>query len=135
MKKIFVNGSFDVLHRGHLEMLDYAKSLGDYLMVALDTDERINDKKGYERPFNDLENRILLMSFLKPVDTVRYFGSDEELREIIELYNPDIMIVGSDWEGKEIIGSEFAKEVKFFERIENYSSTNIINKFKQNIKG
>ena len=134
MKKVFVNGTFDVLHESHLELLRYAKSVGDFLLVALDTDERIKEKKGNERPFNDLKTRCKVMSFLKPVDSVKYFNSDEELREIIKAYKPDIMIVGSDWKDKEVIGSEFAKELLFYERLTNDSSTNIINNFKDRIK-
>ena len=76
MKKIFVNGSFDVLHTGHLQLLNWARSLGDYLLVAIDSDRRISEKKGHCRPFNDETNRYTLMSNLKPVDQVKIFDSD-----------------------------------------------------------
>ena len=81
-----------------------------------------------------MKTRCKVMSFLKPVDSVKYFNSDEELKEIIKEYKPDIMIVGSDWKDKEVIGSEFAKELLFYERLTNDSSTNIINNFKDRIK-
>jgi len=70
MKKIFVNGTFDVLHRGHLLLLNYAKSLGDILYVAIDTDERVREKKGSSRPVNSLQERIFMLQNLKAVDYV-----------------------------------------------------------------
>lgn len=129
MRKVFVNGSFDILHTGHLNLLDYAKSLGDYLMVALDSDERIKEMKGKDRPFNNLLNRISLMSFLKPVDEVNFFNSDDELREIIKRYKPDIMIIGSDYKNKNVIGSEFAKKLEFYERKNGESTTKTIQNY------
>lgn len=129
MKKIFVNGTFDILHIGHLDLLNDAKSKGDYLMVALDSDERIRLKKGKDRPFNNELNRITLMMNLKAVNEVTVFGTDNELREIIKNYNPDIMIVGSDWEGKPIIGSEYAKEVQYYKRVNDESTTKTIENY------
>ena len=126
MVKVFVNGSFDVLHTGHLNLLNFAKSRGDYLMVALDSDRRISEKKGPNRPFNNQATRIALMAALKPVDRVSVFDSDDELRCIIKEYAPDIMIVGSDWKGKPVIGSEYAKCVCFFDRVDNESTTRTI---------
>jgi D-beta-D-heptose 7-phosphate kinase/D-beta-D-heptose 1-phosphate adenosyltransferase len=129
IKKIFVNGTFDVLHYGHVELLNYAKSLGDYLLVALDSDRRITEKKGSDRPFNNQRNRIAIMSNLRAVDEVKIFDSDQELIDTVKEYQPDIMIVGSDWQGKTVIGSEYAKEVKFFDRIGDESTTKTIESF------
>lgn len=129
MKKIFVNGSFDVLHTGHLDLLNTAKSFGDYLLVAIDSDRRISEKKGQDRPFNDEGNRKTLMENLKAVDEVKIFDSDQELIDIIREYSPDIMIVGSDWRLKKVIGSEYAKSIKFFERVNNESTTKTIQRF------
>ncbi len=132
MKKIFVNGTFDVLHTGHLLLFEYAKSFGDYLIVAIDSDERVKEKKGPTRPINSLEDRAFMLSNLHHVDEVRTFGSDMDLKNLVKYYKPDIMIVGSDWKGKPVIGSEYAKELKFFDRINEYSTTktieNIINR-------
>lgn len=127
--KVFVNGSFDVLHTGHLELLNYAKSLGDYLLVALDSDERIREKKGRDRPFNNQENRVTLMKNLKPVDEVAVFSSDEELTLLIKNYSPDKMIVGSDWKGKPIIGSQHSREVIYYERSNEESTTKTIQSY------
>lgn len=126
MKKVFVNGTFDVLHTGHLSLFEYAKSLGEYLIVAIDSDERVKEKKGSTRPINSLWERSFMLSNLYTVDEVRTFDSDKELEELVEYYKPDIMVVGSDWRDKPVIGSQHAKELKFFDRIDGYSSTKII---------
>lgn len=126
MKTVFVNGTFDVLHRGHLMLLEYAKGQGDSLIVAIDTDERVKEKKGYSRPVNSESERIFMLQNLRWVDLVLSFGTDKELEKLIEIVNPDVMIVGSDWKGKPVIGSQYAKTLKFFDRIDGYSSTKII---------
>ncbi len=123
MKKIFVNGTFDVLHPAHIMLLNYAKSQGDHLLVAIDTDTRVREKKGNSRPVFTQEERKFFLVNLKAVDQVSFFSSDEELENTIREYGPDIMIVGSDWKGKPVIGSQFATELKFYDRIENYSTT------------
>jgi D-beta-D-heptose 7-phosphate kinase/D-beta-D-heptose 1-phosphate adenosyltransferase len=126
MKTVFVNGTFDVLHRGHLELLNYARSFGDYLVVGIDTDDRVKEKKGESRPVNTTEDRSFMLMNLKSVDEVRYFSTDKELEDLVKSVKPDIMIVGSDWKGKSVIGSYYSAELKFFDRIDGYSSTNII---------
>jgi len=127
--KIFVNGSFDVLHTGHLDLLNYAKSLGNFLHVAIDSDKRISEKKGLDRPFNLQDTRKLLMQNLKAVDQVSIFDSDSELINIAKTYEPDIMLVGSDWRGKPIIGSEYAKRMIYFDRINDESTTKTIKRY------
>jgi D-beta-D-heptose 7-phosphate kinase/D-beta-D-heptose 1-phosphate adenosyltransferase len=127
--KVFVNGSFDLLHTGHLDLLYYAKSLGTRLHVAIDTDERICEHKGNDRPVNPLHIRKEIMRSLKPVDVVSVFGSDEELINIIRSYSPDIMVKGSDWRGKQVIGAEYCGKVIFYERVNNESTTKIIEDF------
>lgn len=126
MKTIFVNGTFDVLHPGHLFLFEYAKSLGDHLVVAIDSDERVKEKKGPTRPINCLWERAFMLANLYTIDEVRTFNSDKELEELVEYYKPDIMVVGSDWKDKPVIGSQHAKELKFFDRINEYSSTKSI---------
>lgn len=126
MKTIFVNGTFDVLHRGHLELLNYAKSLGDYLVVGIDTDDRVKEKKGPTRPINSDQERSFMLMNLKSVDEVRFFSTDKELEDLVKSVKPDIMVVGSDWKGKSVIGSYYSAELQFFDRIDGYSSTKII---------
>jgi rfaE bifunctional protein nucleotidyltransferase chain/domain len=126
MKRIFVNGTFDILHLGHLQLLNFAKSYGDYLIVAIDTDERVKEKKGESRPIYNQNERRFFLNMLKPVDQVELFSSDEELENLVKGFNPDIMIVGSDYKNKKVIGSEYAKQLKFFDRIDGYSTTKTI---------
>jgi rfaE bifunctional protein nucleotidyltransferase chain/domain len=126
MKKVFVNGTFDLLHTGHLELLNFAKSHGDYLIVAIDDDNRVREKKGFDRPIHNQNERRFFLNMLKPVNQVEIFSSDEELEELIKGFNPDIMIVGSDYMNKKVIGSQYAKQLRFFKRIDEYSTTKII---------
>ena len=131
-RAVFVNGTFDVLHLGHLELLNYAKSLGDKLFVAIDSDNRVKQLKGPTRPVYDAFQRKTMLLNLKAVDEVEVFSSNEELELWIKQIKPSIMVVGSDWRNKTVIGSQYAKRLEFFERIDDYSSTktisNIINR-------
>jgi len=124
--KIFVNGTFDILHRGHIELLNYAKSLGDFLLVGIDTDDRVKEKKGLTRPIHSQEERKFFLENLKAVDEVRFFSNDKELEGLVKSFKPDIMIVGSDWKGKSVIGSYWAVELIFFDRIGEYATTKTI---------
>jgi D-beta-D-heptose 7-phosphate kinase/D-beta-D-heptose 1-phosphate adenosyltransferase len=125
-KSVFVNGTFDILHTGHLELLNFAKRQGYKLFVAIDSDDRVRMLKGEGRPINSAWDRRKMLLNLKAVDEVEIFRSDEELKMWIKQVSPDIMIVGSDWEGKPVIGSEYAKELIYFKRIDDYSTTKII---------
>ena len=125
-KSVFVNGTFDVLHLGHLELLNYAKSLGDKLFVAIDSDERVKQLKGPSRPIHTAYQRKVMLLNLKAVDEVEIFNSDEELEMWIKQVKPSIMVVGSDWRNKTVIGSQHARRLEFFERINEYSSTKTI---------
>jgi D-beta-D-heptose 7-phosphate kinase/D-beta-D-heptose 1-phosphate adenosyltransferase len=123
---IFVNGTFDILHRGHLELLNYAKSLGDFLLVGIDSDDRVKEKKGPTRPIYNQEERKFFLENLKAVDSVDIFSSDSELESMIKSFKPDIMVVGSDWKGKPVIGSHYAAKLIFFDRIGDYATTRTI---------
>ncbi len=125
MKKIFVNGSFDVLHRGHIELLKYARRQGDFLVVAIDTDERIRYLKGTSRPINNQWDRKFVLENLRAVDDVCLFSSDAELVALIKEYAPDVMVKGSDYIGKNIIGAEYCKEIKFYDRTEHSTTKTI----------
>jgi len=126
MKTIFINGCFDILHRGHLELFKYGASLGDNLIVAIDSDRKVKETKGPHRPVNNIEDRKFMLSCLRYIDRVVVFDSTEELENLVRINAPDVMIVGSDWRGKTIIGATHAKEIRYFERIDGYSTTKII---------
>ena len=126
IKKVFVNGTFDILHPGHIDLLYLASTYGDELLVAIDSDRRVKEKKGDTRPINNEDTRSTMMIYIKGVDRVLIFDSDEELKNIVKEYEPDIMMVGSDYKDKEVIGSEYAKQLVFFERDTRYSSTKVI---------
>ena len=121
--KVFVNGCFDVLHRGHFQLIHFATSLGGELTVALDSDEKVARDKGPDRPIYPLEDRVYQMTRLRGVSEVLSFSTREELERLVEYIKPEIMIVGSDWKGKEVVGSQYAKEVLFFDRLGDYSTT------------
>jgi len=124
--KIFVNGTFDILHPGHIQLLNYAKSLGDTLTVGIDSDRRVAEKKGPSRPVNGVGDRAYMLQNLKAVDHIVIFDSDEELEQCIKVVKPDIMVVGSDWKGKSVIGSMYSAELRFFDRVDEYATTKTI---------
>jgi D-beta-D-heptose 7-phosphate kinase/D-beta-D-heptose 1-phosphate adenosyltransferase len=126
MKTVWTNGCFDILHRGHIEMFKFAKSLGDELIVGLDTDEKVKEAKGDDRPFNNLVDREIVVSSIRYVDKTFSFNSQKQLEHLIKSINPDILVVGSDWEGKYVVGAEYAKEVIFFPRVDGYSTTKVL---------
>lgn len=148
-KVVFTNGCFDILHQGHYALFEYCRELAGedgQVVLALDTDERIRQTKGTyvlgnedpmnhaKRPHhNEFERQINLSPprenplNKKPfADVIRFFDSDEDLIRLVEQVQPDIMVKGADWEGKHIIGSEHAKEVKFFRIVGNFSTTRIL---------
>lgn len=125
MTKIVVNGTFDILHPGHIKMLNYAKSLGEYLLVLVDTDRRVRELKGDTRPINNQYDRQFLLKNLKAVNDVWFFDSDEELVEKIKLFDPTIMVKGSDYINAPILGQEFVKRIEFYDRTK-HSTTKII---------
>ena len=126
MIRVLVNGAFDILHTGHISLLNYAKSNGDYLTVALDSDERIREAKGKDRPINNQNIRKIIMENIKAVDKVLLFSSDKELIDIIKENN--IRIIGSDWKNKTIVGKEHCK-LLFYDRINDESTTNTIENY------
>jgi rfaE bifunctional protein nucleotidyltransferase chain/domain len=125
-KVVWVNGCFDVLHRGHIELFKYAKSQGDYLVVGVDTDNRIKRSKGSDRPFNKLEDRIAMLESIRYIDKVVYFDVTSELRAQILLCDAKTIVVGKEYQKKGVIGAEMVDEVKFFERIDEHSTTKIL---------
>ena len=128
-KIVFTNGVFDIIHRGHVEYLSEAKSLGDLLIVGLNSDKSVKSIKGEKRPIVTEENRAFVLASLKPVDFVVLFNEDTPYN-LIEAIVPDVLVKGADWSVEKIVGSDIVLasggEVKNIKFIENNSSTNII---------
>lgn len=129
MKRIWVNGTFDVLHIGHIRLLQYAASLGT-LRVGIDTDDRVRSKKGNNRPYNTLENRIEFLNCIKGIDSVVSFSTDDELINSIKDWQTDIMVIGDDYNYHQIIGVEYVPKVEFFNKLPGFSTTNILKNLK-----
>lgn len=123
--KIFVNGTFDLLHSGHLALLKAAKDLGGFVLVAIDSDHRVQMLKGADRPIRTQQHRQEMLLALKYVDEVAVFGSDTELVKIIKDYSPDLMIKGSDYRGKPILGAEYCKAIHFIEKTDDSTTKTI----------
>jgi rfaE bifunctional protein nucleotidyltransferase chain/domain len=125
--RVMVNGTFDILHRGHIQLLNYAKSLGDQLLVAIDTDRRVKELKGKERPINNQDDRKFFLYNLKAVDTVMLFDSKEELINIMKEYKPDVYVKGSDWKhDRASTAHQYCNQVIYYDRVGDYSTTNTI---------
>ena len=128
MDTIWSNGCYDILHRGHLELLRYARSLGDKLVVGIDSDSKVRKSKGEGRPVNNQEDRKFFLESLIYVDEVIIFNTAEELEGRVESIRPKFIVIGSDYKDRKVVGGEHARSgIKFFERIGEYSTTNILN--------
>lgn len=125
--QIWINGSFDVLHMGHIKLFQRARQMGLPVMVGLDTDERISKLKGSSRPINNLKDRVEFLKSIKYIDGIVTFSTDDELVELIKGHAPRYMLVGDDYRSKKVIGEEFVKEIIYVKRYGGLSSSNIIN--------
>lgn len=125
MTKVWINGTFDVLHIGHIKLLLRGASLGT-LRVGIDSDDRVRKKKGPNRPFNPLPYRMEFVSAISGVDSVVSFDNNEQLIERIKEWEPDIMVIGDDYKYHEIIGVEYVPKIEFFKKIEGISTTKIL---------
>ena len=123
MKTIFTNGCFDILHRGHVELLKYCKSLG-HVIVGLNSDSSVKTLKGNSRPINSQEDREFLLKSLKFVDEVVIFPENTPYN-LIKQIKPDILIKGGDYKPHEVVGADLC-EVRIFSYIDGYSTTKII---------
>jgi D-beta-D-heptose 7-phosphate kinase/D-beta-D-heptose 1-phosphate adenosyltransferase len=127
MTKVFVNGTFDILHLGHLRLLQFARAYpASYVYVLIDSDRRVKELKGADRPIHNEYERASFLAALKAVDRVDIFDTDEELVNYIKNFEPDVMVKGGDYRDKPIIGSEYCKKIVFYDRLEKYSTTNKI---------
>jgi len=140
---IWVNGCFDILHAGHIDLLWFAKLYGveglvyheamkvNKLFVGLDSDNRVKFLKGDKRPINDIDTRCKIMSNLKMVDSVVIFHDDEDLEYYIKNFNIDYIIVGDHYINKHVIGREYANKGVVYYKTDKRSTTGIIKKIKE----
>ncbi|MBK6506227.1 MAG: D-glycero-beta-D-manno-heptose 1-phosphate adenylyltransferase [Ignavibacteria bacterium] len=130
-KIVFTNGCFDILHRGHAEYLEQAKSLGDLLVVGVNSDESVKRLKGDDRPINNESDRAFMLDKLKPVDLVTIFTEDTPFNLISEVI-PDVLVKGGDWKEEDIVGSDVVKghggKVISLKFVDSYSTTSIIDR-------
>lgn len=127
MSRVWVNGCFDVLHIGHIRLFEYAKGLGDWLRVGIDSDYRVKCSKGENRPINSWDVRLEFLMSLKYIDDVVVFSSDDELRESVKEYSPKFMVVGEEYKNREVIGHEYATHgVSYFSRVGDYSTSSVL---------
>jgi len=124
---VFTNGCFDILHVGHVKYLQIAKSFGDILVVGLNSDESVSRLKGPTRPVNIAEDRAYLLAALEAVDFVVPFSEDTPLN-LIKMIEPDVLVKGGDYEGKAVVGTEFAGELKLVDFVDGKSTTKTIQK-------
>ena len=132
--KVWVNGCFDILHTGHLDLLEYAKCVGDChntLIVGIDTDRRVKELKGDKRPLNTQEDRKRFLNALEIVDDVYLFDTSDELRNLVKQNDIDFMVVGDQYRDKEVIGSENSKYGVLYYKVDERSTTDIIDKIKK----
>jgi rfaE bifunctional protein nucleotidyltransferase chain/domain len=133
-KLVFTNGCFDILHRGHIEYLQQAKSLGDYLIVGLNSDSSVKKIKDESRPVNNENDRAYVLDGLKVIDAVIIFSEDTPYNLINDII-PDFLVKGGDWTEDKIVGSEIVKKsggkVISLKYVDNYSTTSTINKLRK----
>jgi D-beta-D-heptose 7-phosphate kinase/D-beta-D-heptose 1-phosphate adenosyltransferase len=124
-KIVFTNGCFDILHMGHVKYLEKARSFGDLLIVGLNSDRSVRRLKGDGRPVNPQYDRAYLLAALDAVDFVTVFEEDTPY-ELIKAIEPDVLVKGGDYRGKEVVGSDIAKELRLVDFVEGRSTTAII---------
>lgn len=125
MKNIWTNGCYDILHIGHIRLFEFAKSLGDKLIVGIDSDNRIKKSKGNNRPINNQEFRKEILQAVRFIDEVYIFYTDDELCNLIKQNSIDTIVVGTDYKDKDVVGSQFSKETIFFPRTIDISTSKI----------
>jgi len=126
MRKVWLNGCFDVLHHAHFKMIEFASTFGELVVIGIDSDRRVKELKGDDRPFHSEEERKYNLERIKGVSKVVIFDSSQLLEELIKTYEPDIFVIGSDYKNKPIIGEQYAKSIVYFNRMEDFSTTKIL---------
>lgn len=133
-KIVFTNGCFDILHRGHVEYLAQAASLGEVLILGLNTDKSVKNLKGVDRPVQDEKTRALVLAAMQFITAVVLFD-EETPYELIKFVQPDVLVKGGDYKIEDIVGADIVQdkggEIVTIEFVKGYASSKIINKIKQ----
>ncbi|MDC0981523.1 D-glycero-beta-D-manno-heptose-7-phosphate kinase [Candidatus Pseudothioglobus singularis] len=129
-KIIFTNGCFDILHIGHVRYLETAKSYGDILILGLNSDRSVTSIKGKGRPINIQLDRAYILAALEVVDYVVVFDEDTPY-DLIKAVKPDVLVKGSDYEGKKVVGQDIADELKLVQFVDGKSTTKTIKKIRK----
>ena len=130
--RVWINGTFDVVHLGHIKLFQLGKNQLEFphtktnVRVGIDDDIRVQSMKGPNRPINSLSNRIEFLKSIRFVDEVVSFSSDDELRAKIREYSPHIMCIGEEYRGRTIIGEEFVQRVIYVDKFLDLSTTTIV---------
>lgn len=125
---IFTNGCFDIIHSGHVQLLEFCKNIGGKVIVGLNSDTSVKMNKGDSRPINNQEDRKKVLESIRYVDQVIVFEDMTPLK-LIEQIKPDIIVKGSDYSEEQVVGNRIAKVI-LFSYINGKSTTNIINEIK-----
>lgn len=126
MKKVWMNGCFDVLHHAHFKMIEFASTFGELVVIGIDSDKRVKELKGEDRPFHSEEERKYNLERINGVSKVIIFDSEIMLEEAIRRFEPDVFVIGSDYKDKKIVGEQYSKSMVFFNRMEDFSTTKIL---------
>ena len=125
MKNIWTNGCYDIIHIGHIKLFEYAKSLGDILIVGIDSDRRVRELKGNDRPINCQDFRKTVLEAIRFIDMVFIFDTQDDLINLIKNNSIDTIVVGDDYKNRTVVGSEFSKNLSFFPKLNNISTSYI----------
>ena len=129
MKNVWVNGCFDIIHSGHIDLFKYAKSLGGILIVGIDSDKRVRKLKGKDRPINNQNDRKKVLEALRFIDKVIIFDNEKELSDAILEHDINVMVIGEEYLLKDVVGEENVKDmVHYFPKVKGKSTTNIVEK-------
>lgn len=135
---VFTNGCFDLIHPGHISLLEFAKGQGDVLVVGLNSDGSVRKIKGENRPINSEEDRAKVLAGMESVDYILLF-EEETPAEVVKKIRPDVLVKGEDWREKGVVGREFVESYGgrcvLAPMLEGYSTTRVMEKMKGFLEG
>ena len=132
-KTVWLNGCYDILTPAHIELFSVARSLAGTegrVIVGLDSDDKVRKSKGPSRPINPFIDRKIMLESIRYIDLVLEFNDRNELENLIKMIEPDIMLLGGDWRHGDVVGREFCQDVRFLDRRQGYSTTEVIRRCK-----